>query len=108
MDGSLPSGLTFDHDKRRISGKADETGKYILRFMLSNPVGDVVREFTLNVRAELPKLSPSKLKDGKIGTAYSMQLKAKGTTPITFTLEGTLPAGLTFNANTGLFSGTPT
>ncbi|MCX6866638.1 MAG: hypothetical protein NTV46_10560, partial [Verrucomicrobia bacterium] len=43
---------------------------------------------------------------GKVGTAYSHNLKASGTTPITFGSTGTLPSGLTLT--NGVLSGTPT
>jgi hypothetical protein len=44
------------------------------------------------------------------GEAYALALEASnGTTPYTWSIvEGTLPAGLTFNAATGVISGTPT
>ena len=108
LEGSLPSGLTFDQSKRKISGKPDVIGTFLLRFVLSNPVGDVMRNFTLRVVAELPKISPSKLKEGKVGKSYKTTIKAKGSTPITLSMSGVLPAGLTFNSTTGLLSGTPT
>jgi hypothetical protein len=47
---------------------------------------------------------------GSVGVAYSTTLTASGGTP-TLTLSlasGTLPSGLTFNAATGIISGTPT
>ncbi|MDE2249512.1 MAG: putative Ig domain-containing protein, partial [Xanthomonadaceae bacterium] len=52
-------------------------------------------------------LSPSTLPAATVGAAYSQTITASGgTSPYTFALTGTLPAGLTFSA--GVLSGTPT
>ncbi len=49
----------------------------------------------------------SSLPDGRVGTAYNYTLVADGTPPYTWAPLGTLPPGLTLNAN-GTISGTPT
>jgi hypothetical protein len=47
--------------------------------------------------------------NGVAGTAYSHTFTTSGTTPVTFAVTaGTLPAGLTLDAATGVLSGTPT
>ena len=49
------------------------------------------------------------LPDGKVGEAYSQILTATGTTPITWSIDGSnLPADLSLNKDTGEISGTPT
>ena len=48
------------------------------------------------------------LPDGKVGEAYSHTLTATGTAPITWSVDGGLPADLSLNVNTGEISGTPT
>ena len=47
---------------------------------------------------------------GEVGVAFNSGTitVTGGTAPYTYSIVGTLPAGLTFNASTGVVSGTPT
>ena len=58
--------------------------------------------------ATAPAITTDKLPDGVVGTAYSQTLAATGTTPITWSVAGSLPDGLIINENTGEITGTPT
>lgn len=64
--------------------------------------------------AVTPNFSPSLTfpdpPTGEVGVGYSQQLYAtNGTSPFAWSISaGTLPAGLTLSANTGLLTGTPT
>ena len=55
-------------------------------------------------------ITTTSLPSSQLGVAYSQTLAATGgTTPFTWSIvSGTLPAGLTLNASTGVISGTPT
>ena len=56
---------------------------------------------------QAPSVIITALPGGKVGEAYSRTLAARGSVPITWSLEsGSLPAGLTLSGNT--ISGTPT
>ena len=63
---------------------------------------------TVNAPDAAPTITTDTLPDGKVGEAYSHTLTATGTTPITWSIDGGLPAGLSLNADTGEISGTPT
>lgn len=53
-----------------------------------------------------PTITTTTLTDGAVDTYYSQTLSADGTAPITWSISGSLPAGLSLNGNT--ISGTPT
>ena len=56
-----------------------------------------------------PAITTSTLPGGKVDEAYRQTLTANGTTPIIWSIEnGSLPAGLSLNEDTGEISGTPT
>ena len=54
-----------------------------------------------------PKITTASLPNGEVGTAYSQTLAATGNDTITWSVSGTLPAGLTLNSD-GTITGTPT
>ena len=67
---------------------------------LSTAVADVVNSCTMTV-------TPPMLTNAYVNTPYSVNFSATGVTgPITFAMEGTLPAGLAMTAG-GVLSGTP-
>ena len=63
---------------------------------------------TVNAPDAAPSITTDTLPDGKVGEAYSQTLTATGTAPITWSIDGGLPAGLSLNKDSGEISGTPT
>ena len=63
---------------------------------------------TVNAPDAPPSITTDTLPDGKVGEAYSQTLIATGTEPITWSISGELPKGLTLKETTGEISGTPT
>ncbi len=65
---------------------------------------------TINPTASALAITNTTLPSGRVGAAYSVTLTATGgTAPMTWSISaGTLPAGLSLSATTGVLSGTPT
>ncbi|MBI1760867.1 MAG: putative Ig domain-containing protein [Acidobacteria bacterium] len=108
--GNLPSGLTLNASTGVISGLPLVTGTYSfgIKAQLANGC-NATQSYTLIINCPTVVLSPGSLPNGTTGTAYSQQLSAAPAGGnYTFAVStGTLPAGLSLNAATGLISGTP-
>jgi len=106
--GMLPPGLTFAATGA-ITGTPTAEGTFNFTVKATNEVGNAVGSLSIKVNANTtpPQIVTNTLPAGVAGTAYSEQLAATGTAPITWSLEsGTLPAGLTIST-AGIISGTP-
>ena len=115
LSGSLPAGLTFNASTGVISGTptAAGTSTFTVRAIDSASVPYVVtaaESITVTGSATGALTVSGAPPSGTVGTAYSTALSAAGgTAPYTWSiLSGSLPAGLTLNASTGVISGTPT
>lgn len=114
---NLPAGLSITSTTSNtvtIAGAPTEAGIFNLNVSATdsstgNGPFTVAQPFALNVSPPTLTLSPSNLPNGIAGVAYSQSLTINGgVAPYTFTQSGTLPTGISFNAMTGTFSGTPT
>ncbi len=95
-------------EKGKISGKATEFGTFNVKFTVSNSEGSTTKELQLSIKGIPPKISGSLMK-AELSVPYSSGLKlTKGSQPITWSIDGNLPDGLSFNTSTGIISGTPT
>lgn len=78
-------------------------------FQQPEPAVTAAIRVKLTVPDSPPTVTTETLPGGTIGAAYSQRLTAQGTAPITWRIDsGTLPAGLSLDADTGEISGTPT
>ena len=102
-DGTLPDGMSINTKTGILKGKPALDGSYDITVTAANDSGSDSKTVTLSVNAVAPKLSGT-LKKGTAGKAYSSTLKVKGTEPITWSVSGDLPDGITFSD--GTFSGT--
>ena len=103
----LPEGITIDSNIGIISGITSSCGTFPVTITGENSVGTVSKDFTFYIKGIAPKFS-GRFDVAYVNEAYHSSLTLyKGTEPITWTLEGNLPAGLEFNEATGILTGTP-
>jgi len=107
--GTLPAGLTLNATTGHISGTPTSGGAYnftITATDAADSTGSVTYSGTVNPAIVV---NPALLPGGTVGTPYSQTVTATGGSGAkTLSLAGSLPAGLSFNATSGLISGAPT
>ena len=107
--GLLPGGVTFS-SAGIVSGIPTTKGDFVLFVKLTDGGGFTVdKGFFIKIK-ELVFEPPQTLPDGQVGVNWEKIFKASGgTPPYTWEIsQGTLPAGLKLNSETGKISGTPT
>ncbi len=102
-----PAGLYITEDGL-ITGTPKEAGKFSVKVKAENNIGSAAKSITIKVDGEEPEIMNEELSDGTIKTAYSEELIANGTAPITWTKSGKFPSGLKLNKKTGAITGSPT
>jgi autotransporter-associated beta strand protein len=105
--GALPPGLTLTIDGA-LAGTATTVGSFAFTVTGFDSAGNFgSKNYTLNVNPA-PSIATSSLPAGNENAAYSTAiLTTGGTAPFTWSYTGTLPSGITFDASTGTFGGTP-
>jgi large repetitive protein len=107
--GSLPSGVGFSMATGVLSGtpQPGTGGTYDLTFTPINSTGTGnAQTFTLIVN-ESPAITSASGTVFTVGTAGTFSVTTNGFPTSTIAETGTLPAGVFFNASTGVLSGTP-
>jgi hypothetical protein len=107
--GALPSGVTLNSTTGVLSGApgAGTGGTYAITFTASNGVTpNATQSFTLTVN-QAPAITSGNSATFTVGTAGSFTVTATGFPAPTLSESGTLPSGVTFNASTGVLTGTP-
>jgi hypothetical protein len=112
--GSLPAGLSLNATTGAIAGTPTGTLTGAVNFTVTvtdseSPKKTATANLSITITAATLSVTTTSLPGGSIGTAYSQTLQAKGgITPYTWAVTtGSLPAGLSLNAATGVISGTP-
>ena len=106
ISGNLPTNLTLS-TTGTISGTPTAVGTFSFTVQASNSAGNTTKALSIMINGVAPVITTTTLPGGIVGTTYSTQLAATGTTPITWSLEnGNLPNGLTLST-AGVISGTP-
>ena len=107
--GSLPNGLTLSASGA-LTGTTTTSGTFNFTVRATDANAQTgTRAYSVVVAVPTLVLSPATLPAGIAGVAYSQTFVASGgIAPYTLNLTGALPTGLSFNAGTGVLSGTPT
>jgi large repetitive protein len=109
--GTLPAGLSLTASSGVISGTPTTTTTSALTFTVKDASGaTATKTLALTVGGPNLTITTSTLPAASVGSAYSQTLAATGgASPLTWSISaGTLPAGLSLDAATGVISGTPT
>ena len=111
IKGSLPAGLSMNASSGVISGIPRTAGTSNFSVQVSDsesPPATTSAPLSITIQSPL-LIVTSSLPPGTVNTPYSATLTATGgLPPYTWSLtSGSLPAGLSLDANSGLISGTP-
>jgi len=93
-----------------ISGTPTLVGSYSFTISATDGLGAVgSTAYTVDIGSVTLTLAPASLPNGTYGVAYSQTITASGGNgSYTYSVLGSLPAGLSINPSTGVISGTPT
>jgi prepilin-type N-terminal cleavage/methylation domain-containing protein len=106
---NIPAGLTLSSNGR-VAGTPTTKGTYAVVLRVTDIRGRVgTTSFTWSTYV-VPKVTAPSNQTTAIGVPVNLQIvnTGPGEGTITWTAAGTLPTGITLNASTGLFTGTPT
>lgn len=106
--GTLPAGLSLNTTTGEISGTPTAAGSTSVTVTATNG-GGTSAPATINFNIALPPVPvvTGSSQSGTVGVAFSYTVVATNSPTSYAVSSGTLPAGLTLNASTGVISGTP-
>jgi hypothetical protein len=108
----LPGGLTFTDNGNgtaTLAGTPDGStglGSLAVTVVATNSYGQATQTFTVNVQ-KAPTITSPGSANATVGQPFSFQVVASGSPVPSITRSGTLPKGITWDATSRTFSGTP-
>jgi hypothetical protein len=108
--GSLPAGLSLADATGIIAGTPTTAGTSNFTVQVADGITTATQLLSITTISPTPTITTTSIPDGAIGVAYEQTLAASGGRGIyTWSISaGSLPAGLSINADTGVIAGTPT
>ncbi len=110
--GTLPAGITLNASTGVLSGTPTQTGSFPISIKVTDANGcfGIGTTYTLTISCQIITVTNPGTNTGTVNVAFSQTFTAgNAIAPVTFSLNsGSLPAGITLNASTGVLSGTPT
>lgn len=105
--GTLPAGLTLNPTTGAIAGTPTGSGTFSAKVTDANGATSTGRPITINAPVSA---TCAAVTTGEVGVAFNSgpMTISGGTAPFTYTIVGSLPAGLILNTATGAVTGTPT
>ena len=105
--GTLPAGLTLNASTGAVTGTPTASGTFQVKVTDANGATGTSCAITINAAISV---TCAAVNAGTIGVIFNSGpiTVTGGTGPYTYSIVGTLPAGLTLNTSTGAVTGTPT
>jgi large repetitive protein len=107
--GTLPTGISYNPTTGILSGTPlpGTGGMYDLQFTPVNSAGNGITQNFVLIVQQAPTFTSANSTVFTVGTADNFTVSVVGTPASTFSEMGPLPTGVSFNATTGVLSGTP-
>jgi hypothetical protein len=104
--GTLPPGVTLTSDGK-LYGTPNTVGVYDFEILVANSSGSTKRRTSITVN-QRPAFNLSAIPVASKNKPFEYLVSSAGYPKPTLSIEGQLPAGLSFAADTGLITGVPT
>ena len=105
VTGALPAGVTINTSTGVISGTPTVSGTFAVTVNATNAGGTGTQNVTITILPNAPVITSATTANGTVGAAFSYTIVATNT-PTSYSVTGTLPAGVSVTGN--VISGTPT